>query len=232
VAPKPLWDELPDPGWVLLAHLVPKNRAVVPQHAIRYPDGQWALTQGQDSGSGSNTTDNLILTQFGRDQEENETRSVPRGGHGDRAYLIAGYLVTQVRGVWSRITFGSPWSWGGVARPPRCPLPAGPGCQGETQLPDGTWLRLYGESIKGGSERDWSHRTAFAQVIDGLRVTRTVDLDSVARDPQGNPLGGRYEPEGIQVTDIDGEPWVLVGFSVGRLGDTTMNVYGRPLRLF
>lgn len=44
------------------------------------------------------------------------------------------------------------------------------------------------------------------------------------------PIEGRYEPEGLQVTEIDGEPWVLVGFAVGQLGNTTMRVYGRPAR--
>jgi len=228
--PKPLWDE-PDVGWTLLAHLVPEHQDVVPQHAIRYADGQWALTQGQDSGSGSNATDNLILSQFGRDLEVNDTRTVARAGHGDRAYLIGGFLVTQIRGVWARVKFGSPWSWAGVGTPPRCALPGAPGLQGESQLPDGRWVRLYGESIKGGAERDPTHRTAFLQVVAGLKVVARVDLDHLARDDHGLPIGGRYEPEGVQVTVIDGEPWVLVGFSVGRLGNTTMNVYGRPLRL-
>lgn len=234
---KPLWaiaDAAAAPqlhvvdGWTEIARLVPADVGVVPQYAIRLPDG-WALTQGRDNATGSNATDDLILTRFTVDGRRVETRTVLRGGHGDRAYCVDGRLVVQVEGVWSRITFGSPWSWKRTSTPPRCKLRAEPGCQGEAAVGDDTWLRLYGESIKGGAERDPENRPAFLQVIDGTQVVRTVSLDRVARDDKGNPLGGRYEPEGVSVADLNGVPHVFVGFSVGRLGNTTMRVYARPL---
>lgn len=230
-AVKPLWDAAaPDvKGWPLIVHLVPADDGVVPQYAMPLAAG-WGMTQGRDNGTGSNATDDLILTWF-PDGGKRETRTVQRGGHGDRAYRRGGKLVTLIKGVWSQVTFGSPWDWSKTDTPDRCALRSGAGCQGEAYAGEGRWLRLYGESIKGGSERDWSHRTAFLQIIDGTKVVGKVDLDHVARDGKGEPIGGRYEPEGVFVDDRNGEPWVLVGFAVGRLGSTTMNVYGRPLRL-
>lgn len=228
---KPLWSDLAPAwkGWREVVHLIPADDGVVPQYAIQIPGG-WALTQGRDNRTGLNATDDLILSRFGpAGGRALETRTVLRGGHGDRAYCVDGHLVTQVRGVWARISFGSPWSWRGTATPARCALRAGDGCQGEASLGGGRWLRLYGESMKGGAERDPSHRPAFLQVIDGTKVVRTLDLDGVARDAKGLPLGGRYEPEGVSVGIVDGVRCALVGFSVGRLGATTMNVYATPV---
>lgn len=213
-------------GWVLVKHLVPEDKGVVPQYAVPI-DGGWGMTQGRDNGTGNNAYDDLVLTRFHDDGRE--TRQVLRGGHGDRTYSVDGHLVTLVKGVWSKITFGSPWSYKATARPARCPAPGLPGMQGEASAGGGKWFRLYGESIKGGSERDWEHRTAFLQVLDGTRVVKRIDLDKLARDERGLPIGGRYEPEGVCTAKIDGELWALVGFSVGRLGNTTMNVYGRPV---
>jgi hypothetical protein len=226
---KPLWHAPTrvSRGWTELVHLVPANDAVVPQYAVRLPDG-WALTQGRDNRTANNATDDLILTLFDLKGKRLETRIVLRGGHGDRAYVVDGDLVTQIKGVWARVHFGSPWSWKGVPAPARCELPGLPGLQGEASLGGDRWLRLYGESIKGGIERDATHRTAFLQVIDGTKITDRIDVDKVARDVNG-PLGGRYEPEGVSVAKIDGEPWVVLGFSVGQLGSTTMRVYGRPV---
>lgn len=217
------------PAWVEVAHLIPADPGVVPQYALQIPGG-WALTQGRDNGTRANATDDLILSRFGpAGGAALETRTVLRGGHGDRAYVVDGHLVVQVKGIWSRITFGSPWSWRGTSAPARCAAPAGAGCQGEASLGGGRWLRLYGESIKGGAERDPTHRTAFLEVLEGTKVTRRIDLDQLARDQQGLPLGGRYEPEGVSVGVVDGVRCVLVGFSVGRLGSTTMRVYGVPV---
>lgn len=227
--PKPLWTATGEAweGWREIVHLIPADVRVVPQYAVQLPDG-WALTQGRDSGSGLNVSDDLILTRFDPTGRRLETRTVPRGGHGDRAYVVDGHLVVQILGVWARVAFGSPWSWRGTATPARCSLRAGSGCQGEASLGGGQWLRLYGESMKGGAERDPSHRPAFLQLIDGTRIVRTINLDHVARDAKGLPLGGRYEPEGVSVGVVDGVRCVLVGFSVGRLGGTTMRVYGIP----
>lgn len=214
-------------GWVQVAHLVPADIGVVPQYAVPVADG-WAMTQGRDSGTGSNATDDLILSRF-EGEKLVETRTFLKGGHGDRAYSVDGRLVVQIHGVWRTVVPGiAPTA---AATPARCALPGLVGLQGEVGLPDGRWLRLYGESIKGGTERDPTHRPAFLQVIEGVKVVLTIDLDNVARDEAGLPIGGRYEPEGATVGDIDGEPWILVGFAVGRLGNTTMNVYGKPLRL-
>lgn len=112
----------------------------------------------------------------------------------------------------------------------RCLLAAKADCQGEVDLGNGKWLRLYGGSIKGGSERDPTHKTATLEVIEGRTITKTLDLDGLARDKNALPVGGRYEPEGLAQAVIKREPYVLAGFSVGRLGNTTMTVFGRPLR--
>lgn len=201
---------------------------MVPQYAVPI-DGGWALTQGRDNGS-ANATDDLILSRYAPEGGKAlETRTAPRSGHGDRAYSVDGHLVVQILGAWSTVTFGEPWSYAPTATPARCSLRGLAGLQGEASAGGTVWLRLYGESIKDGSERDPTHRTAFLQVIDGTTVTATLDLDSVPRE-KGLAIGGRYEPEGVTVATINGEPTVLVGFSVGRLGSTTMRVYGRPLR--
>lgn len=217
-------------GWPELARLVPADDGVVPQYPLRWSGG-WYLTQGRDNGTGNNAYDDLVLTRFDRECRRLETRTVLKGGHGDSSYVVDDQLVTLIKGAWSAVTFGSPWSYRKVSTPPRCSLARGHGCQGEASLGGGRWVRLYGESIKGGRERDPDHRTAFLQVIDGTKIVRKIDLDGVARDAAGAPIGGRYEPEGVSVADVDGEPWVHVGFSVGRLGSTTMRVYGRPVRL-
>lgn len=231
---KPLWAEaaatLSGPksdGWTEVIHLVPANDDVVPQYAVQLPDG-WALTQGRDNGTGSNATDDLILTKFDKDGKRLETRIVPRGGHGDRAYCIDGKLVVQVKGIWARVTFGSPWSWRGTDTPTRCALRGGDNLQGEARLPSGQWLRLYGGSIK--TDPAW-HRgeNAYLQVIEGTTVVRRISLDKVARDSDGHPIGGRYEPEGVSVGTVEGIPCVLVGFAVGQLGHTTMRVYAKPI---
>lgn len=229
VAVKPLWAIADELRWSVVVELEPDHRNVVPQYAVPVGGG-WAMTQGRDNGTGNNAWDDLILSRFGAGGGRAlETRIVPRGGHGDRVYVVGGHLVTLVEGVWARVRFGSPWSWRGTATPARCPRKAGPGCQGEAQLPDGRWLQLYGESMKGGAERDPSHRPAFLQLIAGGDVVSTLDLDGVARDADGEPLGGRYEPEGVFVAELDGVLYVLVGFSVGRLGATSMVVFGCPV---
>lgn len=228
---KPLWTE-DGVDWRLLVQLRPDHVDVVPQYAIQIREG-WALTQGRDNDTGRNATDDLILSKFGSmGGSALETRIVTKGGHGDRAYSVDGRLVTKVRGVWAVVRFGSPWSWRGTAAPASCSAKprAGRSFQGETRLPDGTWVRLYGESIKGGRERDPEHHTAFLDLIVGTRTVATIDLDHVARDAAGLPIGGRYEPEGVTVARVAGVDYLAVGFSVGRLGRTTMNVYGLPLR--
>lgn len=230
-AGKPLWDDAGEAweSWRDVVHLTPADDGVVPQYPVQLPDG-WALTQGRDNSTGSNATDDLILSKFGpAGGRPLETRTVARGGHGDRAYVVDGRLVVQVKGSWSSVTFGTAWKIRPTDTPARCSLRAGAGCQGEAYAGGGQWLRLYGESIKGGAERDPSHRTAFLQVIDGTKVVRKISLDDVARDAKGDPIGGRYEPEGVSIGVVDGVRCVLVGFSVGRLGNTTMQVYALPL---
>lgn len=223
MAPPAAWQ-----GWREVVRLIPANDNVVPQYAVQIPEG-WALTQGQDSGSDSNATDNLILSRFKPGGGKAvETRTVARGGHGDRAYG-GRWLVVQIRGTWSAVTFGSPWHYARTDTPARCSLAYGAGCQGEAGLGGGRWLRLYGESMKGGAERDPSHRPAFLQVIQDTEVVRKISLDHVARDSKGQPIGGRYEPEGVSTGTVDGVPCALVGFAVGRLGSTTMRVYACPL---
>lgn len=234
---KPLWAEaaqgLTGPksdGWTEIIRLVPADVGVVPQYAVQLPDG-WALTQGRDNATGSNVTDDLILTKFDKDGKRLETRTVLRGGHGDRAYCVSGNLVVQVKGIWSRIQFGSPWSWKGTGTPPRCALRGGDNLQGEARLPDGRWLRLYGGSIK--ADPKWHPgENAYLQILDGTTVVRKISVDQVPRDSSGNPIGGRYEPEGVSVGTVEGIPCVLIGFAVGQLGHTTMRVYARPVSDF
>lgn len=228
---KPLWvDDKPPVSWTLLVTLVPANKKVVPQYAIQISGG-WALTQGQDNETGRNTTDHLILSRFNQGGELLETRVQKYGGHGDRAYPVGGQLVTKVKGVWAKVTFGSAWSWKGTTTPASCSVKprSGRSFQGETRLPGGRWARLYGESMKGGAERDPKHFPAVLDIIEGSQVVRSLDLDHVARDDKGMPIGGRYEPEGVSTATVGGVDYLTVGFSVGRLGNTTMNVYGCPL---
>lgn len=196
---------------------------------MRLPDG-WTGTQGRDNATAKNATDDLIVSRYPlAGGKALETRTYLQAGHGDRAYAQDGQLVTLIHGAWRSPVWGTD-GYVLAATPARCNLRAGTNCQGEARLPDGRWLRLYGGSIK--ADPKWHPgENAYLQVIDGTTVVAKVELDHVARDSSGLPVGGRYEPEGVQMTDLDGEPWVLVGFAVGQLGNTTMRVYGRPLSL-
>ena len=143
-----------------------------------------------------------------------------------------GKLTTLVRGIWASINFGSPWSWRGREyATPLCPVRprTDTSLQGEAYAGGKRWLRLYGQSMKGGAERDPSHAYPFLQVIDGDRVSKTYDLRRLPLDAKGLPIGGRYEPEGVSIGTLDGVKVALVGFAVGRLGGTTMRVYACPL---
>lgn len=220
----------PAVAWREVVRLVPKHRDVVPQYAVQLPDG-WAMTQGRDNGTGRNATDDLILSRFDAKGRLLETRTVLRGGHGDRAAVVGGVLQTRVKGVWAAVKFGSPWSWRGTYASPVCPrgLRAGTDLQGECYLGGRRWLRLYGMSMKGGAERDPSHAYPVLDLIENTTLMRSYDLRHVPVDKNGIPIGGRYEPEGVSVGTVDGVQVALVGFSVGRLGNTTMRVYACPL---
>lgn len=220
--------------WREVVRLVPRNLSVVPQYAVQLGDGGWALTQGRDNGTGRNSTDDLILSRFTKAGRLLETRTVARGGHGDRAWANdAGQLVTKVKGVWARVAFGSPWSWRGTYATPLCPVRprSSTSLQGEAYAGGKRWLRLYGESMKGGAERDPSHAYPFLEVIETGQPTRVHDLRRIPLDTKGLPIGGRYEPEGVSIGVLDGVRVAFVGFAVGRLGSTTMRVYACPLAL-
>lgn len=221
-------------GWARLVHLVPADPGVVPQHPGLGASGAWYLSQGRDNSTGSNVTDDLILTKFTRDGERVGTAVIPRGGHGDRMVMRGDEIGVYVQGVWCWL----PWQPGTMTVSDaqahrglreRCPLAARQYCQGEVDLGHGTWLRLYGGSIKGGPQQSSPHPPATLEVLQDAKVVRELSLDRVARDQDGLPVGGRYEPEGIALATVDGDQWVIVGFSVGRLGSTTMLVFGRPL---
>jgi hypothetical protein len=203
----------------------------VPQHAEQLGDGGWALTQGRDNGTSRNATDDLILTRFDKDGHRLETRTIARGGHGDRAFTRDGKLVTQIRGIWASVSFGSPWSWRGTYAAPVCPRAPRPGTslQGEAYAGGKRWLRLYGQSMKGGAERDPTHTYPVLDVIEGDRLLRSYDLRGLPLDAKSQPIGGRYEPEGVSIGVLEGERVALVGFAVGRLGATTMRIYACPL---
>jgi hypothetical protein len=225
--------ETPRPAvaWREVARLVPAHRDVVPQYAVQLGDGGWGLTQGRDNGTGRNATDDLILSRFDKACRLIETRTIPRGGHGDHTAPQDGKLTTRIKGIWASVNFGSPWSWRGTYATPLCPVRprSSTSLQGEAYAGGQRWLRLYGQSMKGGAERDPSHAYPFLEVIEGDRLLRTHDLRKVPLDAKGLPIGGRYEPEGVSLGVLDGVKVALVGFSVGRLGGTTMRVYACPL---
>lgn len=210
----------------------------MPQHAGLGESSRWYLTQGRDT-TGGNANDDLIVTAFEHDGTRVGTLTIPKGGHGDRLVMRGDEIGTYVGGAWCWL----PWRTGTMTvaeaqtrRGTRalCQLPAHEAdndCQGEADLGDGTWLRLYGQSVKGGADRDPTHATATLEVIVAGDIVQVLDLDHIPRDAKGLPLGGRYEPEGLTVATVDGEPYVLAGFSVGQLSSTALNVYGRPLRL-
>jgi len=228
--PLPLPPE-PDPGWKFLVNLVPADTDVVPQYGVPIAGG-WGGTQGRDrADQPTNAGDDLVLSRYEAGGGlAVETRTVIGGGHGDRTDHADGHMVTRINGVWSKVTFGPEFTTEPTKAPPSCPLPRPNGSQGDAHLGGTRWVRLHGGSIK--TDPAWHPgENAWLQVIDGTVEVGRIDLDAVARDVKGNPIGGRYEPEGVTVAEIDGEPWVIVGFSVGQLGHTTLNLYGRPVRL-
>lgn len=241
-AGKPLWamaDAAAAPqlpvvdGWTELVHLVPADVGVVPQHAGLGASGDWYLTQGRDNSTGTNATDDLLISRFDPAGARRGTMTIPRGGHGDRLVMRGDDVGVYVGGIWCWLTWrASTLSIAGAQQQhgtrARCPLGAREYCQGEVDLGRGRWVRLYGGSIKGGSERDPSHPAPYLEVIDGTKITRTIKLPTGLGRKNSLPIGGRFEPEGLAQTDINGQPWLLVGYAIGRLGNTTLLVYGRP----
>lgn len=235
---KPLWNRgLVSPkasadDWVELVRLVPADLTQVPQHAGLGASGDWFLTQGRPTG---HAYDDLTISRFTHDGDLLGSMKVPQGGHGDRLIMRGDDVGVYVQHVWCWLPWHPGCTWTvaaahehrGTRR--RLALPARRYCQGEVDLGD-VWLRLYGGSIKGGAERDRSHPLPFIELIKEDKVVRTVKLTALARQQDGTPIGGRLEPEGLSEAHLDGEPWILAGFAIGRLQHTSHLVYGRPER--
>lgn len=242
---KPLWAEPAAPtrtsidGWAELVRLVPADVSLVPQHAALGESGDWYLTQGKDSG---HPFQDLTITRFDPSGRRLGAMLVVEGGHGDRLVMRGDDVGVYIQGFWCWLpwTRGRTWRTGDTIRHRsnrrRLSLPARAWCQGEVDLGD-TWLRLYGVPFKpeGPSRNPRGLRNpnipAFIEVIENLRVVRTIKLGHLAREKNGQPIGGRLEPEGLAQGRVDGQPWILAGFAIGRIGNTHLVVYGRPTRL-
>lgn len=159
------------------------------------------------------------------------------GGHGDhgiRVETLAGEVHitlrvdvlnpdnTRQRTAWVRIPWrgGKTWTTADLLRFPGTAQqttqpPREPYCQGEVAH-NGITYRMHGAPRgKNGQYGDYPDLPGELLVIEGGQVRSTLDLGHIGNGPDGLPVGGRKELEGLAIYRHGRTTFLQIGVAVG-----------------